>query len=187
MGPRQQAGGAGRPFAVVDIDGVVADVRHRLPHLARRPKDWAGFFAGIPLDPVLDVGREACLTLAEGCELVWLTGRPETFRRPTLDWLARHDLPEGRLLMRRALDRRPARAVKVEALRALARERPVAVHVDDDPAVVRAVRAAGFQALHADWMPVEEHVEEQGAEHSLVHRRPRQGDLFEAQEREGRT
>ena len=31
--------------AVVDIDGVVADVRHRLHHVADRPKDWRSFFA----------------------------------------------------------------------------------------------------------------------------------------------
>ena len=35
----------GRPLAIVDIDGVVADVRHRLHHLDRRPKNWSAFFA----------------------------------------------------------------------------------------------------------------------------------------------
>ena len=33
-----------RPLAIVDIDGVVADVRHRLVHVQSRPKDWDAFF-----------------------------------------------------------------------------------------------------------------------------------------------
>ena len=34
-----------RPLAIVDLDGVVADVRHRLHHLEGRRKDWGRFFA----------------------------------------------------------------------------------------------------------------------------------------------
>ena len=33
-----------RPLAIFDIDGVVADVRHRLHHLESRPKGWDEFF-----------------------------------------------------------------------------------------------------------------------------------------------
>jgi hypothetical protein len=162
-----------RPYACVDIDGVVADVRHRLHHLDRRPKDWDGFFAAMADDPLLDVGAAAVHQLSQDCTVVWLTGRPERYRQVTATWLLQQGLPEGELLMRRADDRRPARALKVERLRALERRRPVAVHLDDDPAVVRAVRAAGFQALHADWMPAPGNATA--------------GTLFEAQEVDGET
>jgi hypothetical protein len=159
-----------RPYAVIDIDGVVADVRHRLHHLQRRPKDWSAFFDRLEDDPLLDVGAAAVARLAQDCDIVWLTGRPETYRAATERWLRRHRLPVGMLLMRRAGDRRPARIAKLERVRALAADRPVAVHLDDDPAVVRAVRRAGFEVLHADWM---------GEAPQLT--------LFDAQEREGRT
>jgi phosphoglycolate phosphatase-like HAD superfamily hydrolase len=159
-----------RPFAVVDIDGVVADVRHRLHHLDRRPKAWDAFFGEAVNDPLLDEGDAVAHQLAEGHDLVWLTGRPERCRRDTMRWLRDQGLPDGRLLMRRAGDRRPARTVKVEALRRLSRERPVSVLVDDDTAVVSAARRAGFTVLHADWMTVSD-----------------RGRLQAAQEREGRT
>jgi uncharacterized HAD superfamily protein len=162
-----------RPYACVDIDGVVADVRHRLHHLDRRPKDWNGFFAAMAEDPLLEVGAAAAHQLAQDCTVVWLTGRPERYREMTATWLQRQGLPEGELLMRRANDRRPARATKVERLRRLQKDRPVAVHLDDDPAVVRAVRAAGFQALLADWMPTTD------AESAAT--------LFDAQEVDGET
>ena len=141
-----------RPIAVCDIDGVLADVRHRLHFVASRPKDWGAFFAAAKNDPPLAEGLRTVRRLASVCEIVYLSGRPEGCRRDTLDWFARHDVPEGRLLLRRPDDRRPARLVKVEALQRLAEQASVTVLVDDDPAVCAAAREAGFDVLPATWM-----------------------------------
>jgi hypothetical protein len=158
--------------AVVDIDGVLADVRHRLVHVQSRPKDWDAFFAAAPRDPLLQQGRETVERLAEVCEVVYLSGRPERCRADTERWFAEHSLPHGTLLLRPQGDRRPARLVKVEVLRRLAEDRTVAVLVDDDPLVLDAARGAGFDVLPADWMPAEDSAEE---------------TLREAQEVEGQT
>ena len=141
-----------RPLAVVDIDGVLADVRHRLTYLERHPKDWRGFFAAAPQDPLLDVGRDTVLRLAEVCDVVYLSGRPEHCRRDTEKWFADHALPPGELLLRPRGDFRPAKEVKVEVLRRLAERAPVTVLVDDDPGVLEAARTAGFDVLPATWM-----------------------------------
>jgi hypothetical protein len=157
-----------RAFAVVDLDGVMADVSHRLHHLAGRRKDWAGFFAAAGADPVLPEGLAVARRLAEEHSLVYLSGRPERLRAVTQAWLRRAEAPDGELLLRPDGDRRPARVLKVEVLRRLARRRPVALLVDDDPAVAAAARTAGFAVLDADW------AEDRPA-------------LFDAQERDGRT
>lgn len=141
-----------RMLAVVDIDGVLADVRHRLRHLERRPKDWRAFFREAPKDPILDEGLRTVRGLADVYDVVYLSGRPEMCRVDTETWFARHHLPPGDLLLRSAGDHRPARLVKVEHLRRLQREREVAVLVDDDPDVLEAARAAGFDVLPATWM-----------------------------------
>jgi hypothetical protein len=159
-----------RPWAVVDLDGVVADVSHRVHHVSGRPKDWGAFFGAAGSDGLLAEGHAVVTELAGAHEIVYLTGRPDYLRRTTTGWLARHRLPEGRLLMRRRGDYRPARVTKVEALRRLAAERPVRVLVDDDVEVVAAARAAGFEVLLADWAPT-------------TSRRA----MREAQERDGRT
>lgn len=157
-----------RALAVVDIDGVLADVRHRLKHVRSRPKDWDAFFAAAPDDPVLEKGLETVHKLAEVCEVVYLSGRPEHCRQNTLDWFEKHGVPPGQLLLRRRGDYRPARIMKVETLDRLSERAPVSVLVDDDPLVCRAAREAGYDVLPADWMPEEP-------------------ALFEAQEIEGRT
>ena len=140
-----------RPLAVFDLDGTLSDARHRQHLLERTPRDWKGFFAAAPEDPPLPEGVDLALRSAEDCEVVYLTGRPEQCRRDTLDWLARHGLPEGRLWMRPGNDRRPARQTKLEILRRIARDREVRWLVDDDELVCDACEQAGFPVIRARW------------------------------------
>ncbi|GAA3255323.1 hypothetical protein GCM10010532_104660 [Dactylosporangium siamense] len=155
-------------LAVFDIDGVVADVRHRLKYLDKRPKDWARFFAAADRDPVLPEGVELALRNAAEHVLVWVTGRPEHLRPATDAWLRRAGLPAELLFMRPSTDRRPAKDFKAGLLSRLARESSIAIVVDDDPEVVTKLRKLGHPVQLADWVP-----------HSST--------LQTAQEREGRT
>ncbi|MDT3441561.1 MULTISPECIES: hypothetical protein [unclassified Pseudofrankia] len=156
-----EAGGAGeaggeRPVAVIDVDGVVADVRHRLGFLRQRPGDWNAFFAAATADPPLPQGVDLVLGLAADHDVVWLTGRPERSRADTERWLTAHGLPIGTLRMRPDDDRRSARVFKRAELRRLGRARHVAVVVDDDPAVVTLLLDDGWPVVHADWLPYED-------------------------------
>ncbi len=160
-----------RSYAVLDLDATLADVRHRLHFLSRRPKQWEAFFGACDRDQALPEGLAVAETLAEDHEIVYLTGRPERTRPATEEWLRRHRLPDGQLLMRRDHDRRPSAVFKLGQLRRLARQRTVAVLVDDDIAVCASAEAAGFTVLRADWA-LDEATEP---------------TLFEAQESEGRT
>ena len=167
------------PWAVVDIDGVLADVRHRVRFVEQRPKDWDAFFAAAPLDPALAEGLAAVAEqVALGRAITYVSGRPERCRADTVDWMKRHGLPPAPLHLRRDDDRRPARHTKLAIVRTLERTAPVAVIIDDDAAVVEAMRAAGFNVLHAQWM---------GGGTDGVDASPAQEALFEAQELEGRT
>jgi hypothetical protein len=98
-----------RDVVVLDIDGVLADVRHRLGYLSRRPKDWDGFFGAAAEDPLLPAGAAVAHDAAANFDIVYLTGRPERIRRVTARWLQHHGLPTGQLLMRGDNDRRRAR------------------------------------------------------------------------------
>ncbi|WP_232662461.1 phosphatase domain-containing protein [Pseudonocardia sp. TRM90224] len=157
-----------RPVAVFDIDGVLADVRHRLHHLEARPQRWERFFQTADRDPTLPEGVERLRATLEDHDVIYLTGRPERNRRLTERWLARHGLPTGPLIMRPDDDFRPARWLKREVLRHIAATRTVASVLDDDPAVVRVLEEDGWPVELATWLP-----------HSST--------LRQAQERRGRT
>jgi hypothetical protein len=161
-----------RPLAIVDIDGVVADVRHRVHYVEQRPKNWKRFFAAAVRDEPHPEGLAVVAKLAEDHDVVFLTGRPEHLRDDTTAWLARHGLDAFRLLMRPESDRGPSARFKVREVEKLARHRTIAVVIDDDDAVIAAMRSAGYATLHADW---EVRDEDQHA------------SLFDAQEVDGRT
>lgn len=161
-----------RPLAVFDVDGVLADVRHRLHHLERRPPRWDAFFRAAVDDPPLPDGLALVAEAATDCEVLYVTGRPERCRHETLAWFAQHGLPSGALHMRPDTDRSPAAAAKPQWLARAAAGRVVAVVVDDDPAVCDAYEAAGHRVLRATWM-----TRSPEADAALV----------AAQEREGRT
>jgi beta-phosphoglucomutase-like phosphatase (HAD superfamily) len=146
---------ADRPYAVLDIDGVLADASHRLHYLAPGRKNWDAFFAAAPKDPPLPEGVEVARTLAHDHDIAYVTGRPSRYRGDTLTWLQKHGLPPGLLIMRAAGDRRPAELAKLGAIRRLAGTRSVSVVVDDDPDVCAAVRQAGFTVFEATWAPAE--------------------------------
>lgn len=176
-----------RPLAVFDVDGVLADVRHRLRHVEARPKDWDAFFAAATQDPPLAQGVLLAQESAKDCEVVYVTGRPERCRDDTLAWFARHHLPAGQLAMRRKGDRRPARVAKPQLLATLAQGRVVAVVVDDDAAVCRAYEASGYRVLQASWM-TDGSNDPGGPEDDdgMVSSRAREA-LRQAQEDDGRT
>ena len=157
-----------RSLAVFDVDGVLADVTHRLHHLEARPQRWERFFQAADRDPLLAEGAGRLRAALAEHDVVYLTGRPERTRRLTEQWLARHDLPTGPLIMRADADHRPARWMKREVLRRLAATRDVISMLDDDPAVVEVLEADGWPVELATWLP-----------HSST--------LHTAQERDGRT
>ncbi len=157
-----------RPVAVFDIDGVLADVSHRLHYLQSRPQRWERFFHAADRDPLLAEGADRLRAALVEHDVVYLTGRPERNRALTQRWLHRHGLPTGPLLMREDDDYRPARWMKRDALRELAAGRTIASVLDDDPAVVAHLTADGWPVELATWLP-----------HSST--------LQRAQERQGRT
>lgn len=158
----------GGSVAVLDIDGVVADVRHRLHYIEGARRDWDRFFRAAGRDPLLAEGGELARLLAAEHDIVWLTGRPEWLRALTAEWLTAHELPGGRLVLRGNRDHRPAVVLKLAAIRTLATDFDIAAAVDDDPDVIDALVAAGFPAVRADWVP-----------------RARGDALYQAQDRDG--
>lgn len=142
-----------RPLAVFDIDGVLADVAHRVRFLEQDEPDWGRFFRAAPHDGVHEQGLALAFEAALDCDVAYLTGRPEWCRADTERWLQQHGLPAGALIMRRNGDHRPARKAKPGLLHELAAGRVVAVVVDDDLEVCDAYEQAGYPVLRALWAP----------------------------------
>jgi hydroxymethylpyrimidine pyrophosphatase-like HAD family hydrolase len=102
---------------IVDIDGTLADPRHRLHFIEQKPRDWDAFFAACQEDsPITDV-IATVRALERVAQIFLATGRSEVCRLQTVNWLNRHvGIAYSWLLMRREGDHREDNIVKSEML-----------------------------------------------------------------------
>ena len=93
---------------IVDIDGTIADMRHRRHYVhGDGKKDWKTFYQEmINDDPICSVIRIVQALSKEGHQIIYCTGRPESYRVHTVAWLRNNECPYGTLYMREEKDNR---------------------------------------------------------------------------------
>ena len=97
-----------------DIDGTVANNDHR-QHFLEGEKDWDGFFDALDKDkPIYKIINKIIREHQNGKNIIFLTGRPERYRKTTRDWLTKYFNFEIKLLMRNDNDRRGKLDIKKE-------------------------------------------------------------------------
>ncbi len=138
-------------IVISDLDGTLASCGWRKHYIDDpKKKDWKAFFAGIPFDAVIpDVLRRLREYDKEGYDIIYLTARPESCRRDTQDWLAKHNCPRGRLIMRSNGDHRRDVLVKEDALVKLIGPENVKIMFDDNEAIQKMVESYGIEIVKA--------------------------------------
>lgn len=136
----------GHKLVLVDMDGTLADVSHRLHHIQGRKKNWKTFFRLMDADPPSEVVVKWVQNLSPEYDVVIVTGRPEQYRRNTEAWLKRHGIRFQEILMRRDGDHRPDYVVKRELLDSMEKSR-VAFVIDDRPSVCDMWRGCGLKVF----------------------------------------
>lgn len=137
---------------IVDVDGTLAEFHPDTVHhwVLGPAKQWDPFFAYMAEAPVIEpVARLVKLLKAQGQQIVICSGRPDTHRAHTQQWLARHEIPFDAMYLRPdGHDHVDDEKVK-EALLAAMRDdgfEPWLV-LDDRDAVVAQWRALGLTCL----------------------------------------
>ena len=140
-------------IVIFDMDGTLANCRHRLGHILKRPKDWEAFYEACDGDePNWEVVGIAKAVLQTGDYSVQLwTGRPSAYRHSTEECLISHGLDAltgKNLLMRNVNDRRKDYEVKQEwLLRELRRGSHITAVFEDRARVVTMYRSHGIRCL----------------------------------------
>jgi len=140
-----------KAFVICDIDGTLADISHRL-HFVRKSeaeqKDWKGFFESMSGDTVRqDVLALVAKEIAEGHDIVFVSGRPDTYRTFT-EKFCFGAVPEAvTVLMRPAFDKRSDTEVKQDIYKRFLSRYPVAKVIDDRPSVIRMWKENGLEVI----------------------------------------
>ena len=138
---------------LVDLDGTLADIEHRVHHVQSEEKDWKAFNEGIPLDSLNGWCADLVKAMqGESYKIIFITGRSEACREVTVDWLAKHDISFEHLYMRSSKDRREDFEVKKEIyLNDIKKDYEVVFVVEDRASVVKMWRSIGLVCLQCDW------------------------------------
>lgn len=136
-----------KKIVVVDIDGTIATPGERLKYLKGKPdyeKFYASCFDDAPIHEMIDLVN----LLGKKYTIVYCTGRREQVRKLTADWLFKHNLPAGKLIMRPNGDKRHDVEVKPEQLSnqgILLQE--IAFILEDRNSMVKKWRKLGLKCL----------------------------------------
>jgi len=135
---------------VFDIDGTIADNKHRQHHLMGEKKDWKSYNATMANDGLIKDVSLLLMTLSTNNRIILCTGREEVYREVTQRWLEEQHLARyvEDLFMRPEKDYRSDAIVKVELLNAIkAKYVKPWLWFDDRQQVVDAIRAEGIRVL----------------------------------------
>lgn len=133
---------------VCDIDGTVADPTHRLKYARGEEKNWDTFFSLMHLDtPRKEVYDMVLKEMNEhSAYLVFVSARPEKYRKQTEDWLEAQGFNDHvHLLMRRNHDKRDDTLVKSDIHRDFLSDCNIVKVFDDRPKVIRMWREKGLK------------------------------------------
>lgn len=132
-----------------DIDHTISDAAWRDGMMGK--VSWDDYHLASANDKPIAATVEIIRALFNsGFEIVGFTARPDKFRRMTIDWLVKNEVPVGEILMRKDTDFRPAPAIKLALLKDRFGEKPadqVLFLLEDREDVVAAFRALGITSL----------------------------------------
>lgn len=141
-----------RDTIVVDLDGTLADIEHRVPLLHSLKPDWRSFYKSC----VNDTANTWCVDLMRGMayigfKVIIVSARSREVEAETLDWLQKNEIPYELHMLRAEGDYTQDQVLKKLWLDSYGKERILFV-VDDRTRVVDMWRANGLTVLQcARW------------------------------------
>jgi len=140
-------------MVIFDIDGTLADARHRLHHIQKKPKDWDAFFDAMgddePRWDVVDVA--AMYAKKRKMHIALLTGRPEKYRDITEQWLEFYGVPYHSLTMRPHGVRTDDHVLKTDAIKQWQEDKwDIRGFYEDRLRICDAARALGITVFQMD-------------------------------------
>ena len=141
-----------RAAVIFDLDGTLADTRHRQYFLERTPPEWDHFHLAChddpPNQPVAEVLRDHFKQNRRVHIFTGREGSSEVHKR-TVAWLTHHKIPFDGLWMRPEGDQRSALELKTEMLEQFHHRTALRVLCiyEDDPRVVEALRELRYPCM----------------------------------------
>ncbi len=138
---------------IVDLDGTLTNCEHRVHYVECDEPDWKSFYKGMIDDPINEWCKRIIETFSrDNVEIIFITGRPQTYRNLSEEWLRKHQIVYKSLYMRDEEDHRDDHLVKKEIYLNHVKDKFKTLFVlDDRKSVVTMWRGQGLTCLQPDW------------------------------------
>lgn len=139
-----------KDIILCDLDGTIALVDHRRRHVEGKSKDWKAFHAACVHDEPNGVVIDILTCMRNSADVgIWIvSGRDDSVKAQTREWLQKHGVPYDMLVMRRHGDHTEDQTLKRSWLHdgTIPKERVFAVF-DDRARVCAMWRQEGLTCL----------------------------------------
>lgn len=132
-----------RDCIIVDMDGTLAFNTHGRPYYGEGTAEGIKF--DVPLNSTISIVRSMKMTGT--CDVFIVTGRDETVRKATEEWLKTYSVPFDKIYMRADKDYRKGSTVKQELLNQILTDHNVLFVLDDDEKCKNMYQANGIICL----------------------------------------
>ena len=138
---------------IVDIDGTIANCKHRLDLIKKEPKDWDKFHELSVKDTVIEKNMDLIkiINLYSSAKPIFITGRPLKLHHVTKHFIQKNFnecLNNFELFMREYDDKRKTWIVKRELyFRYVFTKYDVKMVFEDDPRCIRMYRDLGLNVI----------------------------------------
>ena len=137
-------------IVLCDIDGTIANNDHR-QHYLKGKKDWDGFFSELINDePIFPIINKVIEEHNAGKNIIFLTGRPERYRKSTILWLKRYFNFDLEILMRKDTDRRDKLITKKEMFEQNFDKENIELIIDNDKDLLNMWREMNIATIDAN-------------------------------------
>jgi hypothetical protein len=136
---------------IFDIDGTIADGRHRQQYVRTKPKNWKAYNAAMHGDsPIQPVIYTLGLIHSTGHAVILSSGRQDKDRGVTEAWMKKHNVPFTELYMRKTNDFRDDTIVKKEMLQEIQQKYDIIAVFDDRVKVINMWREQGLYVFETN-------------------------------------
>lgn len=129
---------------ICDLDGTLCDAEHRRKYLETKPKDYKNFYGKARLDKPNYAVYQLIVAMSRAVDIIYVSGRPDTYRELTQQWLKEWNCPDGKLFMRKEGDFRQDYVVKEEIFKNDLKDCDILFCIDDRKQVVDMWRGQGL-------------------------------------------
>ena len=135
---------------IVDIDGTISNISHRVHHVIGKNKNWNAFSELMDRDlPITKNINRIAYKFGSEYKILFVSGRSQKYKKKTEKWLSDYFYTDEYLLfLRKDNDKRPSFEIKRDILNNLRKKFIIKYAIDDNEKDLKMYEKEGLETIN---------------------------------------